>query len=80
MRCCRALKTVPCHPVQGGESFYAFTPSFTGGVFVAAGVFDGQVNIITGAGAGGPQRDDYSGKATFEAKPINHSRPEVNES
>jgi Bacterial Ig domain/FG-GAP-like repeat len=36
-------------------SFYAYTPTFTGGVFVAAGDVDGdgRADIITGAGAGG---------------------------
>jgi hypothetical protein len=36
-------------------SFHAYDPSFTGGVFVAAGdmTFDGSADIITGAGPGG---------------------------
>jgi CSLREA domain-containing protein len=36
-------------------SFFAFTPSFTGGVFVAAGDVNGdqRADIITGSGAGG---------------------------
>ena len=35
-------------------SFYAFAPSFTGGVFVSGGVTSGgQFNLIIGAGAGG---------------------------
>lgn len=37
-------------------SFFAFTPSFTGGVNVAAAVLNGQAEIVVGAGAsGGPQ-------------------------
>jgi uncharacterized repeat protein (TIGR01451 family) len=36
-------------------SFFAFSPTFTGGVFVAAGDVngDGRADVITGAGAGG---------------------------
>ncbi len=36
-------------------SFYAYDPAFTGGVFVAAGDVNGdsQIDLITGAGAGG---------------------------
>jgi len=39
-------------------SLYAYSPSFTGGVHVAAGDIDGdgQADIITGAGAGGGSR------------------------
>lgn len=38
-----------------GSGFYAYDPSFTGGVWVAAGDVDGQGadDIVTGAGAGG---------------------------
>jgi hypothetical protein len=37
-------------------SFFAFSPSFTGGVFVSGGVFSGRYNLIIGAGpGGGPQ-------------------------
>jgi CSLREA domain-containing protein len=32
--------------------FFAFAPSFTGGVFVSGGLFGGQFNLIIGAGAG----------------------------
>jgi len=45
-------------------SFYAFTPTFTGGVFVAVGDVnaDGRAEIITGAGAGGgPQVTIFDG-------------------
>jgi len=46
------------------RSFYAFTPTFAGGVYVAAGDVngDGRADIITGAGAGGgPQVTVYDG-------------------
>jgi hypothetical protein len=37
-------------------NFFAFAPSFTGGVFVSGGLFAGQYNLIVGAGpGGGPQ-------------------------
>src|SRR5262249_9088098 len=47
--------------------FYAFDPSFTGGVFVAAGDVngDGGVDIVVGAGAGtNPGVGGFSGRTT----------------
>lgn len=37
------------------NSFFAYSPTFTGGVFVAAGDFngDGNADVVTGAGSGG---------------------------
>lgn len=46
------------------RSFFAFTPSFTGGVYVAAGDINGDhfADIITGAGSGAvPQVSAFSG-------------------
>lgn len=46
-------------------SFFAYDPSFTGGVFVAAGDIDGdgKADIVTGAGAGGgPHVQVFSGE------------------
>src|SRR5690606_22158145 len=45
-------------------SFYAYSPTFTGGIFVAAGDADadGQVDVITGAGdGGGPHLQIFDG-------------------
>jgi hypothetical protein len=44
-------------------NFYAFTPSFSGGVYVAAGVsMSGQAELVVGAGAGGgPQVEVIDG-------------------
>jgi hypothetical protein len=43
-------------------SFFAFAPSFTGGVFVSGGLVSGKFDLIVGAGAGGgPQVELLSG-------------------
>jgi hypothetical protein len=63
------------------RSFYAFTPSFTGGVYVAVGDVngDGYADIICGADkGGGPQVTVWSGKdgsllASFYAFPATFS-------
>src|SRR5262249_33539975 len=47
------------------RSFMAYCPSFTGGVYVAAGDLngDGWADIVTGAGAGGgPHVEVFSGQ------------------
>ncbi len=45
------------------DSFYAYAPNFTGGVYVAGGDYngDGKADIITGSGAGGPHIRVFSG-------------------
>jgi hypothetical protein len=46
------------------REFFAYSPDFTGGVYVAAGdtTGDGNADIITGPGAGGgPQVEVFSG-------------------
>ena len=45
------------------RSFYAYAPTFTGGVYVGAGDYnkDGFADILTGAGAGGPHVRVFSG-------------------
>ena len=44
-------------------SFYAYAPTFTGGVYVAGGDYngDGKADVITGSGAGGPHIRVFSG-------------------
>ena len=53
------------------QTFFAYAPSFTGGVYVATGDIDGdsQADIITGAGAtGGPQVKVFSGATHAEIR------------
>jgi hypothetical protein len=52
--------------------FYAYDPSFTGGVFIDAGDYnnDGNSDILTGAGfGGGPHIKVFDGVAAFKQQP-----------
>jgi hypothetical protein len=60
------------------RSFFAYTPSFQGGVFVAAGDVDGDTfaDIVTGAGAGGgPHVKVFSGQTGSELRSFDAFSP-----